>query len=331
MPGIDENRIVRLLRDRFQKRNSRLVQGIGDDAAVLRLVGTGSTWAVTTDMLVEDVDFRRSWLTPSQLGYKSLAVNLSDLAAMGAKPGYFTIALGLPPGIRKSWIEAFYRGVSMLADQEGAVLIGGDLSESPGGFLIAVTAIGEITTAQPVLRSGGRTGDRLYVTGILGRAAAGLALLQQGRTAGRTRAQRLALRAHRMPEPRCQVGAWLADKGFAGCMLDLSDGLSRDLPRLCKACEIGAEVSGDDLPVFAASSHWGCDPVTLALHGGEDFELLFAVPAGKTAHLEKSYPSHFPPIHRIGRLRASPGVVWRPRSGMRFRPLLEAGFDHFRK
>ncbi len=330
MPGIEENSIIRLLRNRFGGKSPCLVQGIGDDAAVLRSGRSGSAWAVTTDMLVEDVDFLRNWLTPAQLGYKCLAVNLSDLAAMGARPLFFTIALGLPGSIRKRWIEAFYRGVSLLAKQEGAVLIGGDLSASPGGILVAVTAIGEVVGNRPILRSGGRSGDCLYVTGILGKAAAGLALLQQGRTAGRTRAERHALRAHRTPESRCKSGNWLARSGFVRCMMDLSDGLSVDLPRLCESCGSGAEILGTRLPVFAESSRWGCDPVALALHGGEDFELLFAVPARKTALLEQAYPSHLPPIHRIGHLRKTPGVVWKPRSGMRTRPLPMAGFDHFR-
>jgi len=279
-------------------------------------------------MLLEDVDFRRRWVTPSQLGHKSLAVNLSDLAAMGARPRFYTVALALPPGTPEKWIESFYQGMIKLARQHGATLIGGDLSRSPAGIQVTITAIGT-SPQKAVLRSGGRPGDMLYVTGVLGMAAAGLALLQRGRTKGKTLPERRALHAHRLPVPRCKEGLWLARSGFVRCMMDLSDGISMDLPRLCEACGVGAELFGTHLPVFHAASKWRCDPVALALHGGEDFELLFAVPARQADRFEAAYPAGFPPISRIGRLRRTPGVVWTPAGATAPEPLAPAGFDHF--
>jgi thiamine-monophosphate kinase len=327
---MDENRIVRLLGKRFGAGSPSLIQGIGDDAAVLHPRGALEYLVITTDMLLEDVDFRRNWLTSAQLGHKALAVNLSDLAAMGAMPRFFTVALGLPRDVGIAWIEGFYRGMCALAKRHGAILIGGDLSRSPAGIQTVITAIGETSDRRPVRRSGGRPGDFLYVTGVLGRAAAGLSLLWHGRIHGRNAAERKALQSHRVPEPRCEVGNWLARSRFARCMMDLSDGLSMDLPRLCAASGTGAEIWGDKLPVFSQARRWRCDPLTLALHGGEDFELLFAVSARKAASFEKTYPADFPPISRIGRLRREHGVVWSTARATPLQPLIPAGFDHFR-
>jgi thiamine-monophosphate kinase len=330
-PRLDENRVVRLLQTRFGAKNASLVKGIGDDAAVLRLRGAPEHLVITTDMLLEEVDFRPGWMTPAQLGHKSLAVNLSDLAAMGARPRFFTVALALPSDVTEGWIASFYRGVSALARRHGAVLIGGDLSRSPSGIQVTITAIGETTGRRPVYRSGGRPGDFLYVTGVLGRAGAGLKLLLQGRVRATNASERSALHALRTPEPRCPVGNWLARSGFVRCMMDLSDGLSMDLPRLCEASGTGAEISGSRLPVFRPARRWQCDPVQLALHGGEDFELLFAVSARKAAKFEQAYPSGFPLISLIGRLRQEHGVVWSCAPGIPLQPLIPAGFDHFRR
>jgi thiamine-monophosphate kinase len=330
MHGMDENRIVRLLSTRFGARSPSLVQGIGDDAAILHPRGALEYLVITTDMLLEDVDFRRSWLTPAQLGHKSLAVNLSDLAAMGAMPRFFTVALGLPRDVGVPWIEGFYRGMCTLAKRHGAILIGGDLSRSLSGIQTVITAIGETSDRRPVSRSGGKPGDFLYVTGVLGRAAAGLSLLRHGRIHGKNAAERKALQSHRVPEPRCEVGSWLARSRFVRCMMDLSDGLSMDLPRLCAASGTGAEIWGDKLPLFSQARCWRCDPLTLALHGGEDFELLFAVSARKAAGFEKAYPAAFPPISCIGRLRREHGVVWSAARTTPLQPLIPAGFDHFR-
>ncbi len=330
MANIDENQIVRLLRTRFQASSASVIQGIGDDAAVVHPRGAREYWVITSDMLLEDVDFRGNWLTPAQLGHKALAVNLSDLAAMGATPRFFTVALALPGDVSQEWIISCYRGMSVLARRHDAMLIGGDLSRSPCGIQVTITAIGETSGRKPVYRSGGRPGDLLYVTGVLGKAAAGLALLQRGVTSSRSAAERSALKSHRTPEPRCDVGMWLARNGFVRCMMDLSDGLSMDLPRLCQASGVGAEISGSQLPTYPAAGAWRCDALELALHGGEDFELLFAVAPRKAASLERTYPAFFPRITRIGTLRRNPRVVLTAYEGARPRILDAAGFDHFR-
>jgi len=326
---LSEDGIIRILKARFPARSPLVETGIGDDAAVLRALPAPKCWIVTTDMLIEGVDFRQNWTTPAQLGRKALAVNLSDLAAMGADPLFYTVALALPRPVDPTWISGFFRGLTSLGHKSGADLIGGDLSSSPSGIGIAITALGVPAGRRAVRRSGGKAGDLLYVTGSLGRSAAGLKLLQSGVLQGRRRAERDALRAHLIPEPRCEVGAWLGRSGLPHCMMDLSDGLSVDLPRLCEASGTGAEICAASLPRFPESLAWQCDPLELAFHGGEDFELLFAVPPAKASLLEKRYPSKFPPLSRIGILTTASGVRWRPAPGAKARPLVAKGYDHF--
>jgi thiamine-monophosphate kinase len=325
-----EDEITRFLRTRFPARNALVETGIGDDAAVLRGSSPGKTLVVTTDMLLEDIDFRRAWATPAQVGHKALAVNLSDLAAMGAVALYYVVALALPKPVDPAWIRGFFRGLTALGRRFDADLIGGDLSSSRSGIGISITAIGTPAGRRAILRSGGRAGDLLYVTGSLGCSAAGLALLRSGILRGRSGPERFALRAHRTPEPRCAVGEWLSRSGLVSCLMDLSDGLSSDLPRLCEASGTGGEVCASSLPRFSESASWGCDSLGLAFHGGEDFELLFAATPRKAAILERRYPSTLPPLSRIGVLTAKAGVRWRRAPGAASTPLPKRGYDHFR-
>lgn len=320
-----------MLQNRFPVKSKFIKKGIGDDAAVITTKNAGEYWLVTTDMLVENIDFRCDWTTPRQLGRKAISVNLSDLAAMGARPRYFTVALGLTSGISRRWIAEFYRGLTEQGGKHEALLIGGDLSSSESGIIISVTAVGESLGRKVLYRSGGREGDALYVTGILGRSAAGLRLLSGGCKQPSTRSQRLALQSHRQPDPRCAAGLWLAQSGMIRCMMDLSDGLSVDLPRLCAASGVGAEIDVARLPLFTDAASWNLNPVALALHGGEDFELLFAVPDSKAARLERTYPLDLQPITRIGRLVRGKGNIWIHRDGKNHRQLKERGFDHFRR
>lgn len=327
---LTEDGIIRVLKAHFPARSRLVETGIGDDAAVLRALPARKRWIVTTDMLLEGVDFLHRWTTPAQLGYKALAVNLSDLAAMGAVPLFYTVALALPRPADPAWIRSFFRGLTSLGRRSGADLIGGDLSSSRSGISIAITAIGTPAGKRAVRRSGGRAGDLLYVTGSLGRSAAGLKLLQSGIVQGRDRSEREALQAHRMPAPRYEVGAWLGRSGLPHCMMDLSDGLSADLPRLCEASGTGAEICAASLPRFAESIAWRCNPLDLAFHGGEDFELLFAISPARASLLEGRYPSKFPPLSRIGTLTAAAGVRWKSAPGAVAKPLEARGYDHFR-
>jgi len=324
-----ENKLIKLLQARCPVDSPFLKKGIGDDAAVIRPNRAEEFWLITADMLVERVDFHRDWTTPRQLGRKSISVNLSDLAAMGARPRFFTVSLAIPLDISERWILEFHDGLTWKGKSLGAHLIGGDLSRSERDITISISAIGESLNRKVLYRAGGRPGDLLYVTGDLGRSAAGFKLLQSGRTDSKSRVRKSALQAHRDPEPRCDAGLWLAQSGLVSCMIDLSDGLSMDLPRLCVASNVGSEIRISDLPVFHESARWGFDPVELALHGGEDYELLFAVPSSKSGLLERTYPPVLPPITKIGKMSADVGNVWVTRQGKNRRRLLQHGYDHF--
>jgi thiamine-monophosphate kinase len=155
-------------------------------------------------------------------------------------------------------------------------------------------------------------------------------LLEAGRKTGKTRAEQQAIKAHREPEPRCAAGLWLAERGLARAMMDLSDGLSSDLPKMCAESGAGAEIYTSQLPLFEGAREWLPEPLELALHGGEDYELLFAVSPRKAAHLEATYPRKYPPITRIGIMTSRRGVFWMEKPGQSARPLAERGFDHFR-
>jgi thiamine-monophosphate kinase len=326
---ISENKIIQFLQARHSSHSPLLKKGIGDDAAVIRPMGSGEYWAITTDMLLEGVDFRCEWTTPRQLGYKSIAVNLSDLAAMGAYPRFYTVSLAMPQDVNESWIQEFYAGLTACGSAHGAILIGGDLSSSPNGIMISITALGESLNRRVLYRSGGRPGDILYVTGTLGCSAAGLHLLQTGKLHSRSQAQRLALRVQRMPEPRCAAGQWLTQSNLVRCMMDISDGLSIDLSRMCTAGCVDAEICLADIPVLAESRSWNCDPLDMALHGGEDYELLFAVPKSKKKLLETNYPSEFPQITPIGSMIEGNGKIWISEPGKKRFRLPVRGFDHF--
>ncbi|MBN1571063.1 MAG: thiamine-phosphate kinase [Acidobacteria bacterium] len=325
-----ENRLIQLLRDRYSINVPLIKKGIGDDAAVIRPKHAGEYLLITTDMLLEGIDFRREWTDPRRLGFKSVAVNMSDLAAMGAKPLFFTVSLAIPSGISRRWIMDFYDGMAEPDSNKGAYLIGGDLSRSENGIMISITALGESLNRKVLYRSGGKAGDILYVTGVLGRSAAGLKLLQDGCLHPKSRSRQEAIRAHQRPEPRCETGIWLAQSGLVHCMIDLSDGVSTDLPRMCAASGTGAEIFRNDLPIFKEAREWECDPVELALHGGEDFELLFAVPKSKSRLLENRYPSKYPEIKRIGRLTPDSGKIWITEPGNKRLRLMDLGYDHFR-
>lgn len=326
-----ENRLIQILQDRYPGKHPLVNKGIGDDAAVIRPGRAGEYWLITTDMLLENIDFRREWITPGSLGCKSIAVNLSDLAAMGARPRFFTVSLALPQGISERWILDFYDGLTEPGSSRGALLIGGDFSRSASGIVISIAALGESLNGRVIYRSGGRAGDLLYVTGVLGKSAAGLSLLEKGCGRPRSRAKKEAIQSHLRPEPRCEAGLWLAQSGLVRCMMDLSDGLSVDLPRMCAASAVGAEVHTASLPVFSESSFWGCDPVNLALHGGEDFELLFAAPESGADVLERDYPAKLPGITRIGELTRDVGHVWIVEPGKKRSRLPQRGYNHFRR
>ena len=252
--------------------------GIGDDCAVLATT-PGTALLAKTDLLIEDVHFRRRWATPTDIGWKSLAVNVSDIAAMGGRPRWGLIALACPDTVTVEEAEAFYAGVQALATEHDVVIVGGDTCASPQGWIINVTLLGE-AIRDPLLRSTARAGDVIAVTGSLGRAAAGLALLEANPVpaglAGDARADVTA--AHLRPRPRTREGLWLGEAGGVTAMIDLSDGLATDLGHLCEESAVGARVDLARIPVDGSvrevARALGRDAVHWATGGGEDYELL---------------------------------------------------------
>ncbi len=270
-----EDRLVEALRDRLEVDLPHVLNGIGDDCSVTR--GEGDVVRLcTTDMLVEDVHFRLGDLSPEQLGRKALAVNLSDIASMGGWPLDAYVAVALPAGLEaERFLEQLEGGMAELAQESGLAVVGGDTTRSPGPLVISITVVGAAKQAELLLRSTAQPGDRLYVSGPLGDAAAGLHALLQGHDDALAR---LLIARHIAPRARLDLGRRLAECGGARAAMDLSDGLSTDLPRLLEASGVSALVEAERLPVSEAlrryCSREGLDALALALHGGEDYELL---------------------------------------------------------
>ncbi len=265
-----------------------LVRGIGDDAALFR-PQTGRQTILSCDWFLEGTHFLRDKHPPDSVGWKCLARALSDIAAMGGEPRCFLLSLALPVSLTGRWLDEFLLGLRRVSVKFQCPLVGGDTT-SHDGILINVTVVGEVQSGQAVLRSGARPGDLLYVSGHLGEAEMGLRLLK--RRKGLASRKSPLTRKHLYPEPRLALGQWLAAKSLATAMMDLSDGLSSDLPRLCAASGVGARVIAAKVPTVQFSARnfkSGVDPLHLALDGGDDYELLFTVPPSRAKLLPRSF------------------------------------------
>jgi thiamine-monophosphate kinase len=307
--------------------------GLGDDAAVLDQGDRDGL--VTVDMLVEGVDFRLDAVAARDLGYRALAVNLSDIAAMGGSPRHAVVALGIPVATEPGWVVELYGGMLDAAGEHAVSIVGGDLSGSEQ-IVLSVTVLGEAAQGRTVRRTGAHPGDRLVVTGRLGAAAGGLRLLEAGpRAVASARTSGWGeplLAAHLRPVARVGEGQVLAAEG-ATAMIDVSDGLAKDLGRLCSASGVGAVVRVEAVPVasglFDLQPVTSDDPVRLALTGGEDFELLAALPFGTVAVAQAVLSERFgTPLTDIGEVTDGEGMLAEWEDGSR--AVLEAeGWDHF--
>ncbi len=317
---------IRALARRAGRPGSPWRIGIGDDAALLR-PRAGHELVATLDALHEHVHFRLSTTEARSLGHKALAVNLSDLAAMGARPLGFLLALGLPRRADPAAVDGFVRGLLAEARAAGCPLVGGDTTRARD-WSIAIQALGEVPTGRALLRSGARPGDRVFVTGTLGASALGLRELERGaRLAGL--AARCAAR-HRRPRARLREGMRLRGSGLASAAIDVSDGLVQDLSHVLEQSGVGAELWLERLPAepgFArACAASGADPTLLAASGGEDYELLFCTREGINApRLARRLGCRVTEIGRITRRRALITL----RDGERL-TLSTSGFDHFK-
>jgi thiamine-monophosphate kinase len=257
-----------------------IIAGIGDDCAVIRFpVSTTKKLdtLVTTDFSLEGIHFRRDWHPPESVGHRCLARGLSDIAAMGGDPVAAFLSLAVPRDVPQLWIKRFLRGLLSLAKNYGVTLAGGDTAESPTGILADIVVVGSVPQGQAVLRSGAQPGDHIYVTGELGGSAAALKeMMKKNHKLNPRHYPR-----HFFPEPRIEVGKILREKGVASAMIDTSDGLSTDLAHLCEESGVGAEVQAETIPRAVVGRRPQEVDLNLALHGGEDYELLFTAPRSK--------------------------------------------------
>lgn len=338
---VGERALLRYLRERIPQGDG-VTLGVGDDAA---LVETGPATLITTDAMVEGVHFLREWTPPRLLGRKALSINLSDIAAMAGVPRYATISLCLPRLLPFGFIDGLYDGLLERASEAGVSLVGGNLSATEGPLVIDVMLMGR--GDRVLRRDGARPGDLLVVTGTLGAAAEGTRLLRQGArlstegelettgvwTQTSAEALRHCLKAHLDPAPPLAFARALAEHEFVHAAMDVSDGLSGDLLTLCEASEVAATIDAESVPVDAKMAGLerarGGDALALALHGGEDYQLLMAVPPDRLDDLRDLAVVWSLPLAVVGQCAAgSPALSIRDATGVT--PLEVAAYDHFR-
>lgn len=262
---------------------------IGDDCAIIEK-DENTELVITTDLLVEEIDFCLEWSTPQQIGHKALAVSISDVAAMGARPLYALTSIAVPENLwRTDFTKEFYNGFMSLAARFSIELIGGDISRSNHGFLVNSILLGEIEKGYTILRSGAQPGDLIYVTGFLGDSAAGLKLLQGDLDSKYESESEILISRHLKPEPQLAIGITLAKNRLATAMIDISDGLSSEIWHICRSSGVGARIIADNIPLSKELQSIVQDErerLSLALNGGEDFQLLFTVSPQKVAEME---------------------------------------------
>lgn len=316
MPLAEKSLIARIRKS--ARAGPGVTAGIGDDCAILR-IPPGHETLVTTDFNLEGVHFCREWHPPQVVGRRCLVRGLSDIAAMGGDPIAAFLSLALPPKLPQKWVDRFMTGLLTLADEFKVTLAGGDTSQSPCKILADIVVVGSVPKGNAIRRSGARPGDRIYVTGELGGSAATLALLFSGH-----KLHSAAFPRHFHPIPRIHVGRWLRQKKLVSTMIDISDGLSTDLAHLCDESGVGAEIQADAIPFASIGMPAQLVDRKFAIHGGEDYELLFTAPRGRQI-----------PRRIAGVTIAQIGHITRPKrifviDGKRRSVLYPQGWEHFR-
>jgi thiamine-monophosphate kinase len=326
VPIAEKALIAQVRRMAARAKNPAIQTGIGDDCAVLRLVSDRRKQKdalVTTDFTLEGIHFRRDWHPAESVGHRCLARGLSDIAAMGGEPVAAFLSLALPRDLPQSWVGRFARSLISLAERYGVTLAGGDTAESPNGILADIVVVGAVPKGKAVLRSGARPGDRIYVSGELGGSAAAV---WQMRKKPKRKLNPREYSRHFYPEPRIELGRILREKGLATAIIDISDGLSTDLAHICEESGVGAEIEAEVIPRASVGKPAREVDLQFALHGGEDYELLFTAPRGKRV------PSRITgvPITHIGHITRGRKIFLRNRAGVGYE-LQPRGWEHFRK
>jgi thiamine-monophosphate kinase len=329
-PKVGEDGVLERIEEisaQTRTRNSGVRLGIGDDAALFK--GTaGFEQILTCDWFLEGSHFLRDKHPPDSVGWKCLARAISDVSAMGGVPRCFLLSLALPASHTGVWLDQFLGGLHRAAKRFGCVLAGGDTTQSHD-ILINITVVGEVRSGMAIVRSGAQPGDVLFTSGRLGEAELGLRLIRKGERLANGRDP--LLRKHLYPEPRLALGRWLAEKRLASSMMDLSDGLSADLPRLCAASRVGARVDSGKIPTLTmpkGEQKGGATLLDLALHGGDDYELLFTVPRRKLHHVPHS--QNGTRLTAIGEITKEKALLLIDKDGRQML-LPNLGWDPFRK
>ncbi len=324
-----EMELIEWLKKNASSRSRGLLLGIGDDAALLK-PQADRNWVITADLTVEHIHFCHALHPADAVGHRALARSLSDVAAMGGIPRYAMVSLVLTRRTERAWIESFHKGMRRLADRFGVSIVGGDTAFGSTEVMVDLTVLGEVQRGKALLRSGARPGDQILVAGELGVSALGLHLLRSGRRTAEE-ADRMAVKSHLFPEPQCVLGQYLAERRLASSAIDVSDGLSTDLYRLATASRAGAFVWEDSIPLPSRRHQPGVRRaflLSLALNGGEDYKLLFTVPASKV----RLVPARFQglSIYRIGEIRDSRAGIKLMLHG-KLHALNPEGYDHLRR
>jgi thiamine-monophosphate kinase len=312
-----------------------VIVGIGDDVAVLRTDGTRHILA-TCDIQVEGVHFLRSHITPRQLGRKVVAINVSDIAAMGGLPRYLLVSLVLPKDTEVAFVDGLYEGMQAECARWGAEIVGGNMAHSPDGVIVDVFLLGEVEPEHLLRRSGARLGDQVLVTGTLGDSAAGLALVLHPETECPDEHRRWALGRHLTPTPRLWEGRAIARSRLATAMIDVSDGLASDIGHICEMSEVGVRLWAEAIPISSAAravaEAVGARALDWALFGGEDYELLFTAPADQAAELARRVQEETgTPLTVIGEIVPAEEGMTILREDGSIVPLNRGGWDHFAK
>ena len=326
---LGEHALLARLLARLPRPSPTVLVGPGDDAAVVA-GSRNERLVVTTDAVVEGVHFSRAFSTPADIGHRALAVNLSDLAAMAATPRWALLSLVLPASLHETEAEELVDGLSALATRYGVSVIGGNITRTDGPLVVDVTAGGEAAPRKWLTRSGARAGDEIYVSGTIGGAAAGLEMLKSGSGSREPGAECVA--KYLRPEPRVRLGMAMGRQRAATAAMDLSDGLADALEQVATASGAGLVVDAALLPIESGARDWwtarGADPVSAALSGGDDYELLFAVPRKRRGAL-RAVTSRVaqPPLTKIGEFTKDPHERVVLRAGKK--DALPKGFEHF--
>ncbi len=301
--------------------NPVIPTAIGDDSAVLRLP-PGRETLVTTDFSLEGIHFQRDWHPAESVGHRCLARGLSDIAAMGGEPVAAFLSLALPRDLPQAWVGRFLGGLIGLAKKYGVTLAGGDTAQSPNGILADIIVVGSVPKGKSVLRSGARPGERIFVSGTLGGSAAAVARMQ---AAPKKKLSPREYPRHFYPEPRVGIGRMLRERGLASAMIDTSDGLSTDLAHLCEESGVGAELDAAAIPRARVGKSVRAVDLDLALHGGEDYELLFTAASGKRVPGKIDGVA----LSEIGIITRSRKILLRDAQGVAH-ALRPRGWEHFK-